>query len=157
MKGLAVPVRAQHQRKEAPEKENVTMSREISEEHAWEPEVCRAAIYLCGPEPGNADQLRDVPPIYQQRVHCRCAAAVMHAEIVGEFVDESLGAQWRSGLHRAVLLAGQGRPYDYLIVYSRDLLASDRTEMFDIAWRLGVAGTAVIATDENDLSAWTER
>jgi hypothetical protein len=82
---------------------------------------------------------------------------MMHAEIVGEFVDESLGAPWRPGLHEAVLLAGQGRTFNNLIVYSRDLLANDRTEMFDIAWRLGRAGTAVIATDENDLSAWTER
>jgi hypothetical protein len=81
MKGLAVsPREQQHQRKGAQGKENVTMLSEIPEEHDWEPEVCRAAIYLCGPGPGNADQLRDVPPIYQQRVHCRCAAAMMRGD-----------------------------------------------------------------------------
>jgi DNA invertase Pin-like site-specific DNA recombinase len=155
MKGLVVPSN-QHQRKEVLE-ENIPMSREIPVEQDEMPEVCRAAIYLCGPERDGADQPGDVPPIYQQRVQCRYAAAVMHAEVVGEFGDESLSTSWRAGLHEAVLLAGEGRPFDYLIVYSRDLLARDRTEMFDIAWRLGVAGTAVIAIDENDLSAWTER
>ncbi len=133
------------------------MSRETPVEQDERPEVCRAAIYLCGPEPDDEDRLGDVPPIYHQRVKCRCAAAVMHAEVVGEFVDESIHPPWRPGLHRAVLMAGEGKPFDYLIVYSRDLLARDRTEMFDIAWRLGVAGTAVIAIDENDLSAWIER
>ncbi len=129
-----------------------------TEEHDREtPEVVRAAIYLCGPEPSDADQIRDVPPIDQQRVHCRIAAAIMHAEVVREFVDESKSAPWRPELHSMVLMAGEGRPLDYLIMYSKDLLANDCTEMFDIAWRLGLAGTAVIAIDENDLSAWIER
>ncbi len=134
------------------------MSKQVSEKHdSVTPEVVRAAIYLCGPEPGDADQARDIPPIYQQRVHCRIAAAVMHAEVVSEFVDESMSAPWRPGLHDAVLKAAEGRPLEYLIVYSRDLLAHDRTEMFDIAWRLGLAGTAVIAADEHYESPWTER
>lgn len=155
MKGLAVPS-SQHQRKEVLE-ENILMSREIPVKQDEMPEVCRAAIYLCGPERDGADQSRDVPPICQQREGCRYAAVVMHAEVVGEFVDESIDAPWRPELHEMVRMAGEGRPFDYLIVYSRDLLARDRTEMFDIAWRLGVTGTAVIAIDENDLSAWTER
>ncbi len=132
------------------------MSSDI-EEHEVEPEVPRAVIYLCGPEPGNEDQMRDIPPIYQQRVGCRIAAAVMHAEVVGEYVDGSRSVPWRPQLHDMVRMVGEGRPVDCLIVYSKDLLAIDSTEMFDIAWCLGVAGTSVIAIDENDLSAWTER
>jgi len=155
MKGQAVSLHEQ-QRKEARRKENVAMSSDI-EEHEGEPEVTRAVIYLCGPEPGNEDQMRDIPPIYQQRVGCRIAAAVMHAEVVGEYVDESRSVPWRPQLHDMVRMVGEGRPVDCLIVYSKDLLAIDSTEMFDIAWCLGVAGTSVIAIDENDLSAWTER
>lgn len=130
------------------------MSTDI-EEHEGKPEVTRAVIYLCGPEPGNEDQMRDIPPIHQQRVGCRIAAAVMHAEVVREYVDESKSMSWRPELHNMVRMVGQ--PVGYLIVYSKDLLANNSTEMFDVAWRLGVAGTSVIAIDENDLSAWTER
>jgi len=157
MKGQAVPSGEQHQRKEARRKERVTMPKEIPEEHDWEPETCRAAIYLCGLKPCNADETRDVPPIYQQRVHCRCAAAIMHAEVVREYVDESTSMPWRPELHSMVLMASEDRTVSCLIVYSKDLLARDCTEMFDVAWRLGVSGTSVIAIDENDLSAWTER
>lgn len=132
------------------------MSTDI-EEHEVEPEVTRAVIYLCGPEPGNEDQMRDIPPTYQQRVSCRIAAAVMHAEVIGEYVDESRSVPWRPQLHDMVRMVGEGRPVDCLIVYSKDLLTNDSTEMFDIAWCLGIAGTSVIAIDENDLSAWTER
>lgn len=132
------------------------MSTDI-EEHEMEPEVARAVIYLCGPEPGNEDQTRDIPPIYQQRAGCRIAAAVMHAEIVSEYVDESRSAPWRPQLHDMVRMVGEGELVDYLIVYSKDLLANNGTEMLDTAWRLGAAGTSVIAIDENDLSAWTER
>lgn len=132
------------------------MSTDI-EEHEVEPEVARAVIYLCGPEPGNEDQMRDIPPIYKQRVGCRIAAAMMHAEVVSEYVDESSSVPWRPQLHDMVRIVGEGRPVDCLIVYSKDLLANDSAEMFDIAWRLGLAGMSVIAIDENDLSAWTER
>jgi hypothetical protein len=146
----------QQQRKEADGKENVTMSTDI-EEHEVEPEVARAVIYLCGPEPGSKDQVRDIPPIYQQRMSCRIAAAVMHAEVVREYVDESRSTPWRPELHNMVRMVGEGRPVDYLIVYSKDLLANNSTDMYETAWCLGVAGTSVIAIDENDLSAWTER
>jgi hypothetical protein len=150
---VAVPS-GEQQRKEVRRKERVTMSIDI-EAHEEKPEVVRAVIYLCGPEPGNEDQMRNIPPIHQQRVGCRIAAATMHAEVVREYVDESKSAQWRPELHNMVRAVGE--PVNYLIVYSKDLLANDCTEMFDVAWRLGVAGTGVIAIDENDLSAWTER
>ena len=133
------------------------MTRQEPEEHEREtPEVCRAAIYLCGPELDDRNQLGDVPPIEKQRLHCRRVATVIDAEVVGEFVDESMSAPWRSGLHEALLLAAEGRPLEYLIVYSRERLASDCTEMFDVAWRLGLAGTAVIAADEHYEMPWTE-
>ena len=155
MKGQAVTSAQQHQRKEARRKE-ATMPIDI-ETHEEEPEIARAVMYLCGPEPGNEDQMRDIPPIHQQRAGCRIAAAVMHAEVVREYVDASKSVPWRPALHEMVRMVGEGKPVDYLIVYSKDLLANDSTEMYDIAWCLGVAGTSVIAIDENDLSAWTER
>jgi hypothetical protein len=156
MKGQAVSLGEQHQRKEAQRKEKVTMPKEIPEEHDWEPETCRAAIYLRGPEPSDANQTRDVPPIFLQRMHCRCLAAMMCAEVVGEFVDESMTAPWRSRLNDVLELAANGRPVDYLIVYSKGLLASDCNEVCDVAWRLGNSGAAVMAADEHRVPLWFE-
>lgn len=156
MKGQAVPSGEQHQRKEAHRKEKVTMLKEISEEHGWESEVCRAAIYLRGPEPGNADQMRVVPPICQQRLLCRCLAAMMCAEVVGEFVDEPTTAPSRSKSKDVLWLAAKGRPVDCLIVYSKELLASDCNEVCDVAWRLGNSGAAVMAADEHRVPLWFE-
>ncbi len=131
------------------------MPTETSEEHNWEPEPCRAAIYLCGPEPDDADEIRDVPPIIQQRMYCRCLAAMMCAEVVGEFVDESITVPL-SKFRDVLELAAKDRSLDYLIVYSKDRLARDCTEMCDVAWRLGNSGMAVLAADEYRVPLWFE-
>ncbi len=119
-------------------------------------EAVQAAIYLCGPEPGDADQMRGVPSIDQQRLHCRLAAKLMRAEVVGEYVDESSSVPTRPGLREVMMLKTRGQPVTYLIVYSKERLAGDRDAMFEIAWRLGRDGIAVIATDEHYEAPWTE-
>jgi hypothetical protein len=64
-------------------------TRRKREDHSWElPRVPRAAIYLCEFGTYEPDLLRNAPSIDQQRGLCRCAAAVLHAEVVGEFVDQ---------------------------------------------------------------------
>ena len=133
------------------------MSKDTTKEHDEEtPEVVRAAIYLCGPEPGDVDQIRDVPPINQQRLHCRLAAKLMRAKVVGEFVDESPSVPIRPGLQDVMTLKTRGQPVTYLIVYSKKCLTRDCDEMFDVAWRLGMDGIGMIATDEHYEAPWIE-
>jgi hypothetical protein len=119
------------------------------------PRVWRAAIYLREPNPMDANYPHNVPSIDQQRLLCRCAATVLHAEVIGEFVDERRVAPLRPGLRQVLDLAGQDRRLDYLIVSSQDRLAGDRDEAFEIAWRLGFAGTVVIPADAEDEFPWT--
>jgi Resolvase, N terminal domain len=157
MKGPAVPSGEQHQRKEARRKEQIMPTRRKREDHSWEvPRVWRAAIYLCEFGTDEPDLLRNVPSIDQQRALCRCVATVLHAEVIGEFVDKQR-FWWpsRQGLHKVVELAGQGQRLDYLIVSSRDRLAGDCDEAFEVAWRLGLAGTVVVPADTEHEIPWT--
>lgn len=133
------------------------MSKDKAEEHYEETtEAVRAAIYLCGPEPGDVDQMRDVPSIDQQRMHCCLAAKIMRAKVIGEFVDESQSTPTRPGLQDVMTLETKGQSVSYLIVYSKERLARDRDEMFEVAWRLGIDGIGVIATDEHYEAPWIE-
>jgi hypothetical protein len=52
-------------------------------------------------------------------------------------------------------MAGQGQRLDYLIVSSRDRLAGDCDEAFEVAWRLGLAGTVVVPVDAEHEIPWT--
>lgn len=119
-------------------------------------QTVRAAIYLCGPEPDDTDQAHRVPSIDQQRAHCRNAAEIMRVEVVGEFVDESPSVPLRPGLREVMTLNTTGQRVSYLIVYSKERLASTCDEMFEVAWRLGMDGIAVIATDEHYEAPWIE-
>lgn len=132
------------------------LTRRKREERDWEmPRVWRAAIYLCESGMDEMGQPPDVPSIDQQRLLCRCAATVLHAEVVGEFVDKRLLEPSRPGLRGVLELASQDRRLDYLIVSSHDRLAGDCNEAFEIAWRLGFAGTVVIPADAEEEFPWT--
>jgi hypothetical protein len=132
------------------------LTRRKREERDWEiPRVWRAAIYLCESGMDEMGQPHDVPSMDQQRLLCRCAATVLHAEVIGEFVDKRLLAPSRPGLRGMLELAGQDRRLDYLIVSSLDRLAGDCEEAFEIAWRLGFEGTVVIPADAEEEFPWT--
>jgi hypothetical protein len=154
---VAVPSGEQHQRKEVRRKENKMLTRRKREYRDWVPlpRIWRAVIYLREPYPDERDQPRKRPSIDQQRLLCRCAATVLHAEVVGEFVDELVHSPSRPGLRQVLELAGQDRRLDYLIVSSQDRLAGDCDEAFEIAWRLGFAGTVMIPADAEDEFPWT--
>jgi hypothetical protein len=154
MKAPAVPWN-QQQRKEALRKEKAMSTPTNSEERDRGPEACLAAIYLCGPEPGDADQFHEIAPIPQQRMHCRCLAAVMNAEVVGEFVDEAM-TRWRPGLYEATMLAARGKPVNYPSCPRWTGWHATPTQMFGIAWRLGSSGTGVLAADEHRVPLWFE-
>lgn len=125
------------------------------EKRDWDmPRVWRAAIYLHGSEPEESDEPGTHPPIFHQRMLCRCAVTVLHAEVVGEFVDVPFSAQ-RPALRQMLERADQDQRLDYLIVSSLDRLASNRDQAFEIAWRLGFAGTVVVPADAEDEFPWT--
>jgi hypothetical protein len=158
MKGQAVPSQAQHQRKEARRKENVMLTKRNREENDWKvPRVWRAAIYLREPGPGETNRAGHVPSIHYQGACCRSAAAALHAVVIGEFVDSPGASASRPGLRRILEPACQVQRLDYLIVSSLDRLAGDCDEAFEIAWRLGFAGTVVIPADAGDEFPWTGR
>lgn len=119
------------------------------------PRVWRAAIYLREPEKDKANKLGDNLSVKSQRLACRCAATVLHAEVVGEFVDLASTPPSHSGLRRMLELASQDRRLDYLIVYSLDQLAADRDEAFEVAWTLGFAGTVIVPADAEAEFPWT--
>jgi hypothetical protein len=132
------------------------LNRRKHEEHDWGmPRAWRAAIYLNQPEPEDSDESRDELSIGQQLVLCRCVAPLLHAEIVGEFVDRRLTLPSRPGLRQVLELVGQSQRLDYLIVSSRDRLASDCDEAVEVAWRLGLADTVVISADAEFYYPWT--
>jgi hypothetical protein len=155
MKGQAVPSKYQ-QRKEARRKENKMLTRRKREERDWVPlpRIWRAAIYLCADGTEEMQPLDGVPSIDQQRLLCRCAATVLHAEVVGEFTDgQFIGP--RPGLQQVLELAGKDPRLDYLIVASLDRLMAGLNEAFEIAWRLGFAGTVVVPADAEHEFPWT--
>jgi hypothetical protein len=118
------------------------------------PRVWRAAIYLCKDGIEEMQPLDGVPSIDQQRMLCRCAATVLHAEVMDEFTDgQFIGP--RPGLQQVLELAGKDPQLDYLIVASRDRLTADPDEAFEIAWRLGFAGTVIVPADEEHKFPWT--
>jgi hypothetical protein len=153
---VAVPSGKQHQRKEVRRKENEMLTRRKREYRDWVPlpRVWRAAIYLRRTGPYAQDKPHTPPSIDRQRLLCRCAATVLHAEVVGEFVDVQVSTSLRPGL-REMLAYVSERQLDYLVVSSLDRLAGDRDEAFEIAWRLGFAGTVVIPADAEDEFPWT--
>jgi hypothetical protein len=155
MKGQAVPSKYQ-QRKEARRKENKMLTIQRREKHYWDTSrIWRAAIYLREPGTDEWDIPLSGPSIDQQRLLCRCAATVLHAEVIGEFIDTEVLSPSRPGLRRLLRVAGLEQRLDYLIVSSRDRLVSDCDEAFEIAWRLGFAGTVMIPADADNEFPWT--
>jgi hypothetical protein len=155
MKGQAVHSKDQ-QRKEARRKENVMLIiRDSEEPDQGESPVWRAAIYLREPDPHDLDGLPKGPSIDQQRLLCRCTATVLGAGVIGEFIDSWASLPLRPGLRQVLELASLNRRLDYLFVSSRDRLTSDCDEAFEIAWRLGYAGTVMVPADEAYEFPWT--
>ncbi len=132
------------------------LTRRKREESDWVPlpRVWRAAIYLSTDGDEEMRRLVDVPSIEHQRVLCRCAATVLHAEVIGEFIDWELVPS-RPGLRQVMELASQDPRLDYLIVSSRDRLVNNYDQAFEIAWRLGFAGTVVIPANAEHEFPWT--
>jgi len=133
------------------------LTRRKREERDWVPlpRVWRAAIYLREPNTDEWGIPLSAPSIDQQRLLCRCAATVLHAEVIGEFIDTVALSSSRPGLRRLLSVAGQEQRLDYLIVSSLDRLVSDCDEAFEIAWRLGFAGTVMIPADAEYEFPWT--
>jgi hypothetical protein len=152
----AVLSNEQHQRKEVRRKETTMLTRRKREVNDWKiPRVWRAAIYLREPSRGEKNRKGHVPSIHYQGVVCRCAATVLHAEVVGEYVDRQLDFPSRPAVDAVLRLARTDARLDYLIVSSLDRLVGDGDEAFATAWWLGFAGTVVIPADAEDEFPWT--
>lgn len=115
-----------------------------------EPRVWRAVIYLYEPDAVGRAAGKKKASIIRQRERCRFQAASLGAEVVGEFVDVGWHGPLRSALHMALETA-QNQRVDYLIVASLDhLLDGTEDDAFEIAWRLGHAGTVPIPANSGD-------
>jgi hypothetical protein len=155
MKGQAVSLGEQHQRKEARRKEKVMPKPNPREERDQEPLVTqRVIIYLSATGRPGSDGPQNELSIDQQRALCRSAAAELHAEVVGEFVDKRLSLPERPGLRQALAFADE-QELDYLIVSSLDRLAWNVNEAFDISWRLVRTGAIAIPADREYKFPWT--
>jgi hypothetical protein len=144
----------EQQRKEVRRRRYTMLTKRRREDQDQQmPRVWRAAIYLRGLGE-EVSPICNVPSIWSQRMTCRCAATVIHAEVVGEFLDIAGTPLPHPGLGKVFELADER--LDYLIVSSLDRLAVDRDEAFEVAWRLGFAGTVVIAADAVDEFPWTK-
>lgn len=114
------------------------------------PRVWRAVIYLYEPDAVGRMAGKMKKSIARQRERCRYEATILGAEVVGEFVDVGWHAPLRSALHMA-LEAAQNQRVDYLVVTSLDhLLDGTQEDAFEVAWRLGHAGTVPIPTNSGD-------
>jgi hypothetical protein len=125
-------------------------------EDDWKlPRIWRAAIYLREPASDSREAAHREPSISEQHLICRCVATVLHAEVVGEFVDERSSWPSRPGLRGVLERAGEEPRLDFLIVSSLERLVCDFDEAFEVAWRLGFAGTVWIPADAEGEFPWT--
>jgi hypothetical protein len=145
MKGQAVPLREQHQRKEARRKE-ATMPKTNQHETEDRKKPRRAVIYLSEPVPDYGDEPRDELSIDQQVVLCRCVAKGMHFEVVGEFTDSRADLALRPGL-RQMIEAVETQRIDFLIISSLERLADSYHDIVKISWKLGRAGTVPVPAE----------
>jgi hypothetical protein len=139
----------QQQRKEANGKEITVMylkRSNIDRRDQEEPRVWRAAIYLCEPDAKNGVT---EPTVAEQRKLCRQQAKSLQVKVVGEFVDTREYGFLRPWLHEALETAQEQR-LDYMIVWSLDLLADLYEDAFEVAWRLGHAGTIPMPVYEDN-------
>jgi Resolvase, N terminal domain len=150
MKAPAVP-RTQQQRKEAYGKEITVMYLRRSNKDKRDqerPRTWRAAIYLSERDSRVKANIGNELSIEVQRGLCRHQAKKLQAEVVGEFIDTRLYSLLWPQLHQALELAQEER-LDYLIISSLDRLPSDRKNAFEVAWRLGHAGTIPMPVGED--------
>jgi len=145
MKGQAVPLYEQHQRKEARRKE-ATMPTTNQHETEDQEKPRRAVIYLSEPVPNHLDEPRDELSIEQQIVLCRCVAAAMQYEVVGEFTDSRADLASRPGLLQ-VIKAVETQRIDILIISSLERLADSYHDIVKISWKLGRAGTVPVPAE----------
>jgi len=122
--------------------------RNIDKRDQEKPRVWRAAIYLSESDP-KATGAGSEPSIARQRRRCHSTATALGAEVLGEFVDTRLYVSLWPELHQALELAQEQR-LDYLIVSSLDRLPKNRDDVFEVAWRLGHAGTVPTPASEDD-------
>jgi DNA invertase Pin-like site-specific DNA recombinase len=123
MKGQAVPLGEQQQRKEARRKEAVMPKTNYQEERDRE-------------DPRVAGGTGDEPSLDTQRELCRSRATELGADIGGEFVDKVPNLRFRPGLYRATVLC-EYMPIDYLIISSLDRLPDSRNQALVIGLRIG--------------------
>jgi Resolvase, N terminal domain len=156
MKGLGGPLESTTSTKGGRRKENVMLTKRKREENDWKiPRVWRAVIYLSEPSLEGAGKAPNDVSIDRQRLLCRCVATVLHAEVVGEFVDERMSPLSRPGFRQMMDLVRQHPRLDYLIVSSMDRLIGESDAGFEIAWSLGFAGTLAIPADAEHEFPWT--
>lgn len=141
MKGQAVPLSEQHQRKEARRKEAVMPTANQHETEDQE-RSRRAVIYLSEPVPNGLDEPRDELTIDQQLALCRYAARVLQVEVVGEFANTRVDLALRPGLHQA-MQAARTESLDFLL----ERLADDYYDTVKVAWHLGRAGTVPVPAE----------
>ena len=144
MKGQAVPLGEQQQRKEARRKEAVmpktNHQEEIDEE---DPRIVQAIIYLSEPRPTEGGEPSDEPSLDTQREICRLKAAKIGAEIGVEFVDKVADLRLRPMLFRATVLCEYER-IDYLIISSLDRLPDNRNQALVTGLKLGRNGVTLV-------------
>lgn len=146
MKGQAVPLYEQHQRKEARRKEITQMyleRRNIDKGDQEKPRITGAVIYLFKPEPAATKRGHDigVPSLAAQRKLCRYETKRLGATVIGEFVDfVGPHSSARPGFRRALDAARRQR-LDYLIVITMDTVHIGTVDAFEVAVRPGNAGT----------------
>jgi hypothetical protein len=145
MKGQAVTLREQHQRKEARRKE-ATMPTPNQHETDDQEKPKRAVIYLSEPVPDYLDEPRDELSIDQQLVLCRCTAAAMQYEVIGEFTDSRADLVARPGLRKMIETVETQR-IDVLFITSLERLSDSYHDIVKIAWKLGRAGTVPVPVE----------
>jgi hypothetical protein len=118
----------------------------IDERDQEKPRIWRAAIYLGGRDGKSGKGSNLGLSIHEQRTLCRSAAHWRRVHVVDEFVDTKPHESLRPGLQKA-LEAAQKKRLDYLIVSSMDRLTDDANVAFEVAWRLGHAGTVPVPAE----------
>jgi hypothetical protein len=106
----------------------------------------RAVIYLSEPVPDYLDEPRDELSIDQQLVLCRCVAAGMQYEVVGEFTDSRADLASRPGL-RQVIKAVETQRIDVLFITSLERLSDSYHDIVKVSWKLGRAGTVPVPVE----------
>lgn len=113
----------------------------------------QAAIYLRGSRKDVAEPIK-APSINKQRAACQDMAKVLHADVIGEFIDKARTPLSDPGINRLMVVVSASPWIDYLIVYSLDQLTPDRDEVLKIK-RLFRSAAMVLVVVADGGSPWT--